>query len=671
MGFSGLSIATSGLRAAHVNLGVTGHNMANAEIRGFSRQRIVQKESMVIGRGLAPNGNQMVLGLGTDRNAVQQLRNEFLDFTFRHQVGRREFYATTVTVGREIESLLGELHGASNFQGVINDMWFAIQELTAHPDGFAQRQMLLSTANSFLIKAQEVYRGLHEYQLNLDQQVRAMVGEINELVARINELNGIIRFGEMAGDNANDFRDQRNLALDRLSALIQLDVVHAPNGDIHLFTGGHELLAGGRQNMMGLRFISDEFNFVEPVFTTATHILSAGTSPDQFVSFMNFHRGMGDQHGNDFGALNALIMARGMAPAHHLSHAVQHPQDRLIQLEANIDNVWNALDAAIPIGHALRGAFDAANADRSNAALRAALETTIGGSGYLGLQQLMGDLSTAESRFAHAETNLAADIHNFTAHQWSVQHGMIPQVQIALDRIVNSVVTMLNDALTGQLREPNPDYPSSTYPNMSPYRYVFFQTDADGNPILDANGNRLPRIPLDADGNPGIPLFERRFATTPGAPQDPNVFSTIYTIENLRINPALLQDGGHNLLALSLSGAPNDPDLLVGLHRIWRSNTGPYAVDIGGRHFSVQDAYIRLTNQIAIEVSEAARFVDAQTIQVIQADNQRNAVKGVSMDEELGHMLRFQYAFQAASRAINVIDAMIDQIINRTGRAGL
>jgi flagellar hook-associated protein 1 FlgK len=104
--------------------------------------------------------------------------------------------------------------------------------------------------------------------------------------------------------------------------------------------------------------------------------------------------------------------------------------------------------------------------------------------------------------------------------------------------------------------------------------------------------------------------------------------------------------------------------VLEGLQRIWRANSGPYTVEIGGREFRVQEAYVRLVNQISIDVNEAIRFVDTQTIQVIQADNQRQAIKGVSMDEELAAMLRFQYAFQAASRVINVIDGMIGNIVN-------
>jgi flagellar hook-associated protein 1 FlgK len=78
-----------------------------------------------------------------------------------------------------------------------------------------------------------------------------------------------------------------------------------------------------------------------------------------------------------------------------------------------------------------------------------------------------------------------------------------------------------------------------------------------------------------------------------------------------------------------------------------------------------------MTGSIATQISEANSFVTAQTTLVLQSDSLRQSVKGASMDEELAAMLRFQFAFQAASRVFNVIDGMIDQVVNRTGRVGM
>jgi flagellar hook-associated protein 1 FlgK len=709
MGFSGLSIATSGLRVAHTNLGVTGHNMANAEIRGFSRQRIVQKEAMVKNLGVAPNGDRMIVGMGADRNAVQQLRNEFLDFTYRTQVGRLSFYSTVVAAGREIENLLGELYGAYNFQSVVNEMWFAIQELSRHPDGFATRQVLLSTANSFLNKSREVYLGLVEEQHNLNHQVIQTVNDINNLVSRVNSLNELIRRTEIAGDNANDFRDQRNLALDQLAELIPIDVRTNAMGDKNITSAGHELLNSGNQSLLGLRFVSSDYNFVVPVLGTGGQTIPSTTPPGEFVNFMHLYP-IDYANGNDFGKLNGLLLARGMAPANYKSGELLPPPQRLIAFEDALVDAWrnanwaaieddedimDAIDIAFPMGsaHPLWAAFIHArtnmndstalidfynevqefmNDPASTGAQIAALQNVI-----TALGEDWTNITYTHTRYIqyrdHLDEHLNAEIYNHQLHVWSIEYAMIPRVQQSLDSIVHSMVTMLNDALTGKLREVNPNFnPDPIDPDENPhpghpnfdlldggrYRFIFACTDdtRPGYPFNYAEPWNLN------SQQTGTPLFVRRYGT---GPVDPSDINSLYTIENLRINPLLLEQGGHNLLALSLDrDTVNDTRVLEALQNVWRFNSGPYIVEIGGRPLRVQDAYVRLVGQIATDVNEALRFTDAQRLQVIQADNQRMAIKGVSMDEELAAMLRFQYAFQAASRVINVIDSMIGILVN-------
>ncbi len=47
---------------------------------------------------------------------------------------------------------------------------------------------------------------------------------------------------------------------------------------------------------------------------------------------------------------------------------------------------------------------------------------------------------------------------------------------------------------------------------------------------------------------------------------------------------------------------------------------------------------------------------------------QRDSVSGVSMDEELADLTRFQRAFQASSRFFNVVDSLLDNVVNQLGR---
>ena len=598
---------------------------------------------------------------------MHQIRNEFLDFSYRQSVGRLSFHSTMVNAGLHIETLLGELHGAFNFQSALNDMWNSIQELSAHPAERETRAMLLATAGAFLEKAQSIYDGLVQYQHNLDQQVRQMVEEVNDTIAGIHRLNVAITAGEAAGDNANDFRDERNRLLDRLAEMIPIEVFTDPFGHVGIISQGHQLLSSGVQNRLGLRFISDDFSFVEPVVSNAPGILASDTPPSQFGRFVNHNRGIGEPFGNDFGQLNALLAARGTQPVTRMSleppnsvtppHgpiADSHPDTIIADL-----NVWLLAPPA--------GATAA-------------------------------EIAAMTNRRDYLVANRDADIHNWNALRWSLNHAQIPQVQRNLDRIVFGVVNMMNDMLTGQLQVPNPLYPGT----------------AGAPPYVPAFPNDGPPTSLCPDDDRGIPLFIRRTDTRPAWPtwvnagvtvqfdpdddttwppaghplwgpnsgpaifnkdrpetwpegvyivENPGDITSIYSIRNLQINPAFFQPDGTNRLALSLSGAPDDQRLLLSMLNVWQSNAGKYAIDIKGRRFNVQDAYINFTSALSSDVAEANSFVASQTIQVQQASSLRLSIKGVSMDEELNAMLRFQFAFQSASRVFNVIDSMIETVI--------
>ncbi|MCL2699300.1 MAG: flagellar basal body protein, partial [Defluviitaleaceae bacterium] len=120
-----LNTAVSGMNAARHSLAVIGHNMANVNTPGFTRQRIIQLESPSQTVGLN-NGSPMQVGLGTDYRGVQQIRNKFLDISYREEVGKAAFYSVRATAGRELETILGELQSDFQTQNILTDMWRAI-----------------------------------------------------------------------------------------------------------------------------------------------------------------------------------------------------------------------------------------------------------------------------------------------------------------------------------------------------------------------------------------------------------------------------------------------------------------------------------------------------------------------------------------------------------------
>ncbi|MEA2177215.1 MAG: flagellar hook-associated protein 1 [Solirubrobacteraceae bacterium] len=93
---------------------------------------------------------------------------------------------------------------------------------------------------------------------------------------------------------------------------------------------------------------------------------------------------------------------------------------------------------------------------------------------------------------------------------------------------------------------------------------------------------------------------------------------------------------------------------------------------VGGlRNGAIDAGYTGLVRKVASDASEANRALTTQDSIVSTLSERRQSVSGVSLDEEMTNMIRFQRGYQASSRAMSTMDEMLDTLINRTGRVGL
>jgi len=73
---------------------------------------------------------------------------------------------------------------------------------------------------------------------------------------------------------------------------------------------------------------------------------------------------------------------------------------------------------------------------------------------------------------------------------------------------------------------------------------------------------------------------------------------------------------------------------------------------------------------LGVDGQEAVRMRDNQEILVNQTNMLRTSTSGVSIDEEMANMVKFQHSYNAAARLITAMDEMIDMLVNRMGLVG-
>ena len=738
-GFSSLNIAITGLRAAQQGLAVTGHNMANAEISGYTRQRSIQIDHRSRQLGFNAAGNMLLVGTGVDNQAVHNIRSKYFDIIYRQHNARLHFHSVIAAAGDHIEMILGETDTTYKLSDLLNDMWNSIQELSMDLSAIETREFFISTSIAFLDKANSIFESLFAFQQNLDGQIRVMVADINEIVAGIEHLNREIRAHELTGDNANDLRDERNRLMDRLSGLIPTDFFENTNGDIDILTmNGNFLLHQGTVNPLGLLQISGRYNFVEPVFTHSREVLEWDTPPRMYRPLFNWNAPLNVANGNDEGALLALMRARGAMPATYrgieaLWEPVRTdqrpaafvpgpsfwPEITLDPSDPGFPAAWDAYitewlpylpvgwdlpldDPAHPRNNGYRGpippsiGFPAGTNNNfppilyddpttwpaewndiwpvSDWPVGSGNHWPAGGAGVIvnfydnpmflnqfrryqmerendmNQFQMLYPLSVTDPATFNANRNPPSqeflDVYHavrrtYRQAAWSKVNGMVPRVMMEMDTVVNSVVRLINNALA-----PVVDYIRYQSGPFDLNRERSFTEVFIRRP---SGTGSFPRFGDDGIHNPGMAGW----------------FDSLYTTRNLILNPLLLQPGGYNLLAFHLDADNQDTRLIQEMISWWGSAESNYAITVGNNTFSLRDAYRMFIIELGMETQEAVTQMGIQFNQVSQADYRRNAISGVSLDEELSSMLTFQFAYQAAARLFNIVDSMIDTVINR------
>ncbi len=237
--FRGLSIGISGLYANKRSLDTISHNISNADNPLYVRQQAIHSESRYSRISLTYS-----VGTGVDVQQIRQIRDEFLDTKIRKEASEFGFWLSRSNVFGQVEGIVREL-SEDALQGVMDEFWNSWEEVAKDPSSLTARGLLRERAIEFVGSVNHMYTQLESLQFNLDKNIQDMVGEANQLVKGIAELNTKIMSAESMGSTANDYRDTRNGYLDRLSQIIKVDYYTSNNGAVNVVLGGQHIISDG------------------------------------------------------------------------------------------------------------------------------------------------------------------------------------------------------------------------------------------------------------------------------------------------------------------------------------------------------------------------------------------------------------------------------------------
>ena len=217
--FFGLHVASSSLNTARTGSTVTAHNMANVGTPGFSRQVAVQRAS----NPLHTHNATGMVGTGSEIIGIRQIRSIPLDHRFWNEspmLGMHHVRASQLTM---MESGFGELEGVG-LTSTFGSFFNSIQELSTDPSDPTLRNSFIQNIESLSRTINDRANALRRQQQDVNREVGAVVGIINNIGDQIANINRQIARHEARGDHANDLRDRRATLIDELSGLVNIDV---------------------------------------------------------------------------------------------------------------------------------------------------------------------------------------------------------------------------------------------------------------------------------------------------------------------------------------------------------------------------------------------------------------------------------------------------------------
>lgn len=242
--FQAMEIGKRALLSHQYSLQTTGHNIANVNTPGYTRQRVMISPSYPAASHNGPIGSGIMV---TD---IQQMRDLFLGEQYREAQKSHGQWTYRQKTLSQVESVFNEPNDAA-LGDLINQFWDSWSQLATDAGSLTARNNVLTQANLMVNSINQLARKLEGQQTAVNRDLDTMTSEINRYTAEIARLNEMIIKQEVGGYTANDLRDARELLVDDLSNIIDVRTVEQPNGASLVYMGSMILVDGDESMRIG------------------------------------------------------------------------------------------------------------------------------------------------------------------------------------------------------------------------------------------------------------------------------------------------------------------------------------------------------------------------------------------------------------------------------------
>ena len=217
--FFGLTIASSALGAFQASVNTTANNISNVKTKGFSRQEAILQAA----QALKVNQRYGTAGTGVDVTAIRQVRDLYYDVKYWENNSKMCMYDNKLYYSQQIEDYLLDDDTMKGFTTILDEMFNALDTLKTASGDLDKRQQFISKSQNLVSYFASVANGFSKIQDNINQEINTQVYNVNSIAQKIATLNKQINNIELQGGYANELRDQRAVLIDELSGIVSVE----------------------------------------------------------------------------------------------------------------------------------------------------------------------------------------------------------------------------------------------------------------------------------------------------------------------------------------------------------------------------------------------------------------------------------------------------------------
>lgn len=661
----GIGIGITGIRAAQLGLLATEHNIVNANTPGYSRQNTVQATNNAIttGSGSIGQGVQVV----TIKRQYDAYLNNQVN-TAQTQVSNLNALYSQLS---QIDLMLADPD--AGMSPAMQEFFAGVQQVSSNPSSLPARQSMLTSAQTMVTRFNNLDLRLSEISKQLDGRIVSAVADINAYAGEIADLNQRIVLAQSGYTQPpNDLLDQRDQLINELNKLIKVNTSTNSDGSFNVFIGtGQQLVIGGKTVEMTASASSLDLTRIAVGLKTA-----GGTQelPESLIvggelgGLVGFRSQSLDAAVNELGRVAASLTltfnaqyglgmdlsGRIAGETGFVGELFSVPEPRVVPSATNQgvgQLTANFLPPVAPSAPNYAGNFytNLSNSDY--------LVTFGTGGSYTVTRQNDGiavatGTSPAGVQFDGVSLNIS-----------------VPGV-MAGDRFVVKPVAeaakniSLETRVVADPRLVNAAAPVRTTPAITNTGVMVMSQGIVGVGYSIPAAQTLVATATDLTGLTG---------TWVASYSDGSVSAASTGDIPLTSGTATLSGITWNNMSFSITGTPNTGDRFV----IERNGNGlqdgrnalqfaalQTANTTAGGTASYQSTYSRLVAENGIRTREAKVRLAAQEAVLTQAQNTRDSLSAVNLDEEAANLMKFQQAYQAAAKILDVGNKLFETLLS-------